>query len=258
MELQTAVVERRPVEAERRFLGRFVYDETRLHDITVRTEGELTRLFVNYTGIPVRKGEHIAEIYSPEFYSPPHAIYSSPNPPQRPDEFRSCTPQTGPPQRGRGPGRCHPRVRPARRKPSPSTARWPVSSRNSGTPGRLADERPAHRPGRRSVSSLWVLLDAYESDIALIHYGQQVQLDVPAFPGDPSPASSPTSLLISTNAPAPSRSGSMCQIPMAGCAPGCSLALPGSAAHSRRRSLRSGVGRQVYLPDASRDHRSRA
>jgi Cu(I)/Ag(I) efflux system membrane fusion protein len=28
-----------------------------------------------------------------------------------------------------------------------------------------------------------VLLDAYESDIALIHYGQQVQLDVPAFPG---------------------------------------------------------------------------
>lgn len=30
---------------------------------------------------------------------------------------------------------------------------------------------------------MWVLLDAYETDIALIHYGQQVSLEVPAFPG---------------------------------------------------------------------------
>ncbi len=69
MEIQTAAVERRPAEAERRFLGKFVYDETRLHDVTVRTEGQVERLFVNYTGVPVRKGEHLAEIYSPEFYT---------------------------------------------------------------------------------------------------------------------------------------------------------------------------------------------
>lgn len=69
MEIQTAPAERRHVEAERRFLGKFVYDETRLTDIALRTEGQIQRLFVNYTGVPVRQGEHIAEIYSPEFLS---------------------------------------------------------------------------------------------------------------------------------------------------------------------------------------------
>ena len=66
MELQTAPVERRFVEAEVRMVGKVAYDETRLAYITSWVPGRLERLFVDYTGIAVRKGDHLVELYSPE------------------------------------------------------------------------------------------------------------------------------------------------------------------------------------------------
>ncbi|MHC4995766.1 MAG: heavy metal-binding domain-containing protein, partial [Planctomycetota bacterium] len=54
MNVQTTPVERRYVEAEIRMVGKIEYDETRLSDITARVGGRLDRLFVDYTGVPVR------------------------------------------------------------------------------------------------------------------------------------------------------------------------------------------------------------
>ncbi|MHC4923558.1 MAG: efflux RND transporter periplasmic adaptor subunit [Planctomycetota bacterium] len=51
-----------------RFLGRVAPDETRVATTTARMDGRLDRLFVDYTGITVRKGDHLAEIYSPDLY----------------------------------------------------------------------------------------------------------------------------------------------------------------------------------------------
>jgi membrane fusion protein, copper/silver efflux system len=182
MEIQTAVVERRAVQAERRFLGKFVYDETRLHDIVVRTEGQLQRLFVNYTGIPVRQGEHIAEIYSPEFYTAARDLLVTGSVGDDPtsieaaklklrllnvseDQIEAIQKTNQPPQN--------------------FTLYSPVTGVLTELGGRqgtwlMKGQRVAQIA---DISSLWVLLDAYESDIALIQYGQQVQLDTPAFPG---------------------------------------------------------------------------
>jgi membrane fusion protein, copper/silver efflux system len=184
MEIQTAPVERRSVQAERRFLGMFGYDETRLHDLSVRTEGQLERLFVNYTGVPVRKGEHIAEIYSPEFYAAARDLLvarSAVNDPVALDGARrklhllnvtdaqiDAILESGQPAEH-------------------FTLYSPVAGVITQLDGRqgswlMKGQRIAQIA---DISSLWVLLDAYESDIALIHYGQQVQLEVPAFPGRP-------------------------------------------------------------------------
>ena len=43
-------------------------DETKTFHIHVRTEGWVEKLFVNYTGQEVGKGEPFLSIYSPEFY----------------------------------------------------------------------------------------------------------------------------------------------------------------------------------------------
>jgi len=64
--IQVAPVERKPVSAEIRMVGKIDYDETRLAYITARFPGRLDRLYVDYTGIPVTKGDHMAEVYSPE------------------------------------------------------------------------------------------------------------------------------------------------------------------------------------------------
>ena len=63
--VETTPVVRRSIERHVRMVGRVDYDETRLASITAYAAGRLDRLFVDYTGIDVRKGDHLAEIYSP-------------------------------------------------------------------------------------------------------------------------------------------------------------------------------------------------
>ena len=64
--VETAVVERRELIQEVRMVGKVAPDETRITYVSSYVPGRLDRLFVNYTGILVRRGDHLAEIYSPE------------------------------------------------------------------------------------------------------------------------------------------------------------------------------------------------
>ncbi|HPY77736.1 MAG TPA: efflux RND transporter periplasmic adaptor subunit, partial [Anaerohalosphaeraceae bacterium] len=69
MEIETAVVERKPAQAQIRLIGKLDYDQTRVKSISAWTAGRIDRLFVDYTGMPVRKGDHMAELYSPDLIS---------------------------------------------------------------------------------------------------------------------------------------------------------------------------------------------
>ena len=64
--LETAVVERRPLTHTLRTVGKVGYNESGLATITSRVEGYVEKLFVNFTGVEVKKGDHLAEIYSPD------------------------------------------------------------------------------------------------------------------------------------------------------------------------------------------------
>ena len=49
--------------------GKVEYDESRIRNITAWVPGRLERMFVDYTGITVNKGDHMMELYSPEVYT---------------------------------------------------------------------------------------------------------------------------------------------------------------------------------------------
>jgi Cu(I)/Ag(I) efflux system membrane fusion protein len=49
-----------------RTVGRIEYDERKLATVNTRVEGWIEKLFVDYTGKPVKKGDPLAEIFSPE------------------------------------------------------------------------------------------------------------------------------------------------------------------------------------------------
>ncbi len=49
-----------------RTVGRVTFDETLNHQIHAKFEGYIERLFVDYTGKPVRKGQPLLSIYSPD------------------------------------------------------------------------------------------------------------------------------------------------------------------------------------------------
>lgn len=66
MQVQVQPVERRAVEVPLRIFGRLGYDETRLQTIAARVPGRLEKLHVNFTGVAVKAGEPMAEIYSPQ------------------------------------------------------------------------------------------------------------------------------------------------------------------------------------------------
>ncbi|TMA65741.1 MAG: efflux RND transporter periplasmic adaptor subunit [Deltaproteobacteria bacterium] len=64
--LTYGTVERRPLEQVIRTVGRLDYDERKLAEVTLKVEGYIGDLFVDYTGKPVRKGDPLFTIYSPE------------------------------------------------------------------------------------------------------------------------------------------------------------------------------------------------
>ncbi len=64
--VRTAEVAVRGVRHTIRTVGRIEYDERRLATVNTKFEGWIEKLYVDYTGRYVKKGEVLAEIYSPE------------------------------------------------------------------------------------------------------------------------------------------------------------------------------------------------
>jgi Cu(I)/Ag(I) efflux system membrane fusion protein len=67
--LKTAPVIEGSVSGELRTNGRVAVDETRVRKINVKVEGFVERLFVDFVGKPVAKGQPLFSLYSPEFVS---------------------------------------------------------------------------------------------------------------------------------------------------------------------------------------------
>ena len=194
-EIRTAVVERDHPFVEVRLVGRIATDETRVSAITAWTGGRLDRLYVDYTGIRVRAGDHLAEIYSPELLTAGEELVQAL---RTREEFGGSSSAM---LRGSADATVDAireklrllGVRPdqiaeieSRKSPSDHVTIYAPSGgvviEKSALPGdyvrtgsviyRIAD-----------LSKLWVLLDAHESDLAWIRYGQDVEFGVEALPG---------------------------------------------------------------------------
>ncbi len=67
--LKTEKVAEGMVSGELRALGRVAVDETRVRKVNVKVEGFVEKLFVDFVGKPVAKGQPLFSLYSPEFVS---------------------------------------------------------------------------------------------------------------------------------------------------------------------------------------------
>jgi Cu(I)/Ag(I) efflux system membrane fusion protein len=66
--LRTGVVALRPLADRITTVGRVAYDESRLHDVSVKFAGWIGKLYVDQTGQRVRRGQTLFTLYSPELY----------------------------------------------------------------------------------------------------------------------------------------------------------------------------------------------
>ncbi len=195
-EVQTVRVERKTVSAEIRMVGKIDYDETRLGYITAWVPGRLDRLYVDYTGVPVRKGDHLVYLYSPELATTQTELL------QAKQRIESN-------QNGEG-SVAHERAEAWIEDIRDKFRLWGMTEAQIAEieeRGTASDYMTIYAPmggivihknvlegsyvktGTRiytiaDLSHLWVKLDAYESDLAWLRYGQQVEFDTEAYPGE--------------------------------------------------------------------------
>ena len=182
-DIQTSLVKQDYPEAEIRLVGRLDYDETREKSLTARFPARIDKLFVNFTGIRVKAGEHLAEVYSPELLTaqrelltayrdnPDSSITNAAREKLRlwdllPDQIDEILKN--------GEAQDH------------FVLRAPVGGVVVSKNVKEGDYVKTGEPLFKIVdlSLLWAYLDAYESDLPWLRYGQDVSFTLEAIPGE--------------------------------------------------------------------------
>ncbi len=195
-EIETSPITRMFAEHESRLIGKVEYDETRTKTITAWFPGRLERLFVDYTGTPVKKGEHLVEIYSPDLLTDQEALLqalkavkggpvSSDSNVQknRHDVLERAR------ERLRLLGLTDEQIQRIETQESPSERIVFYSPIDGIVIQKNAMEGDYVKTGTRvytiaDMTHVWVKMDAYESDLQWIRYGQEVEFTTVAYPGE--------------------------------------------------------------------------
>jgi len=195
MDIVTVPVERKFVSAVVRMVGKVDYDETRLAYITAWFPGRLDRLYVDYTGVPVKEGDHMVYLYSPELISAQEELVQALEAVKNVQNtelsvMREMTEST---------------VIAAREK----LRLWGLKAEQIEEieeTGKVQDHMTIYAPasgivihknavegmyvqtGTRiytiaDLSQVWVKMDAYESDLEWVRYGQEVEFTTVSYPG---------------------------------------------------------------------------
>jgi len=196
MKVETSPVERKFVTATIRMVGKVDYDETRLAYIAAWVPGRIDRLFVDYTGITVRKGDHMVYLYSPELYAAQSELLEALKAAREMskagvDIVREATLATVEAAREklRLLGLTEEQVKEIERR-GKATDHITIYSPVGGIViHKNAQEGMYVRTGTRiytiaDLSWVWVKLDAYESDLQWLRYGQKVTFTTEAYPGE--------------------------------------------------------------------------
>ncbi len=179
-EVRTAPVERKLVPVSIPLVGKIAADESRLAHITARVGGRIDRLYVDYTGVHINKGDHLAQLYSQELYVMQAEYLIA----------RQSDASTNAPGRERLllSGLTEQQVQTLERTGQPqlyadvySPLRGTVIEKQ-GVEG-MYIETGFSIYTIADLANVWLILDAYESDLPWLRYGQPVTFTVDAQPG---------------------------------------------------------------------------
>ena len=184
--VKTARAETAVVDAAVRAVGRVEVDERRIHDVAPRFEGWIERLFVSATGDPVKKGQPLFAVYSPELVSAQQELQIA--------ERLSSSVGAGDAAAQAGAERLALAARERLRnwQVAPGKGEAARVTLNSPVSGVVLEKRAVEgmrfAPGTAiyriaDLSSVWVLADVYEQDLARIEVGASAQLSLDAYPG---------------------------------------------------------------------------
>jgi Cu(I)/Ag(I) efflux system membrane fusion protein len=182
-EVETAPVQRKSVDAQIRLVGRVAYDESRVKTISAWIPGRLERMYVDYTGVPVATGDHLFDLYSPDLIVAQQELL------QAMDLHDDNAPAVELiREKLRRYGLLDDQIRELEdtgETSSRTTIYAPVGGiviEKSAKEGMYVKEgSPIYTIA--DLSRLWLQLEAYETDMPWIRFGQTVTFQVDALPG---------------------------------------------------------------------------
>ncbi len=190
----------KPLQKVIRTVGRIEADEQKLATVNTKIEGWIEKLYVNYTGRYVKKGEPLADVYSPELLATQQ-------------EFLSILKWTKPPDNSNRDdvlGRMIAKDANAALEAARERLRlWDISEdqikkiERTGKPVRtltlyspisgfvtqkMAIQGMKVTPGEKlfdiaDLSTIWIVADIYEYEIPFVRVGQQARITLAYFPG---------------------------------------------------------------------------
>ncbi len=196
MDIQTTPVEKRFVEAEIRMVGKVTYDETRVRYITAWVAGRLDHLYVDYTGVTVAKGARLVYLYSPDLLAAQEELIQAL---RAVEELRASSLDimretaratvVAARERMRLWGLTREQIAEVEERGTPSDHMEIFAPIGGVVVHKNAQEGMYVKTGTRiytivDLSHLWVKLDAYESDLVWLRYGQEVSIATEAYPGE--------------------------------------------------------------------------
>ena len=177
------MVERRVLTRRLRAMGTVGYNETGLTIVPSRVQGYVEKLFVSAVGLPVKAGDHLAEIYSPDLIMAQQELLS-----------------------GRDPTAGHLIANAARLKlrrygisdevieqiasSGKAQERLVITAPRAGTVvEKMVDAYAPVMMGMplykiADLSSIWIHLALHEQDLALVRPGQAVTVTSDTYPGE--------------------------------------------------------------------------
>lgn len=192
--VKTAPAEMREMVGTVRAVGKFQVDERRLHTVTTKFEGYIEKLYVNATSQPVKRGQPLMQIYSPELVSAQEEYLIAWNGNQALEKgtqesqvgmrdlaesalkrLRNWDISDGQLQRLQQEGKA------TRTLTLYSPANGVVLEKGAVEGMRFMPGEPLYQIA--DLSRLWLLADVFEQDLAQVHVGQKVSIDVDAYPG---------------------------------------------------------------------------
>lgn len=186
--VKTALAENKMLDAAVRAVGRIEVNERAIVDVAPRFEGWIERLYVNAVGDPVRRGQPLFSVYSPELQSAGEEL----NIAERLQRSSAGSDPVAAESAARLADATRARLR-----------NWEIAAPAGGkVPSRQTFNAPANGvvlekravQGARfmageaiyriaDLSTVWVIADIFEQDLARVRVGQAATISLDAFPG---------------------------------------------------------------------------
>jgi Cu(I)/Ag(I) efflux system membrane fusion protein len=181
--IQTTTVERSNAKKDIRLLGKVKPDERRLYSQVSHIPGRIERLYVNFTGEKVSQGQRIVRLYSPDLISAQKELFEA-------IRSRDVYPQLYTASRNKLKlWKLSDAQIDAIEKLGKVSEQVDIYSDYSGYVMKRNVELGDHvKAGDNlfdiaNLNSVWVMFEAYESDIPWIHVGDEVDFTIQAIPG---------------------------------------------------------------------------